>query len=211
MSKFSNTMHQLSKRFTERADGKNALHKDLAGRLKDLANQLEAVETLRTPQAAARLRYLAEAAEGVLRSKSTEASASFDAALREHSGLKAGAYGPEIRANIKALSPGERVKAIQALIEVQDGSSLSAIFDAPPMLSGMSTDDLGKFREQYYQVAAPDLVKAREVFSDLAECVNAAVKTSLTAALEYGDPVKLQELEAREAATARAQDALKGA
>ena len=184
---------------------------------------MQAVETIRqnralTPEghalevgrAAARLRVLAEAAAEAITTKATEADSSFETALREHSGLVNGPFAVEIRQRIQGMTPGERIKTIQALIEGRDGVSLSAIFDAPSMLTNLSADDIGKCREQFFQVAAPDIVKARDTYKDLTEHAHAAVKTSLTAASEYSDPGKLRALELREAETAKAQAALKG-
>lgn len=223
---YTKSMDLLVQRFKERHDSQNTLHKDLQARLNDLTGQLNALEVIRqnrdplaspdahalkVGQAASRLRFLAEEAEKVITSKAKEAEGSFEAALRENSGLKPGPYAPEIRQRLHDLKPGEKVKAIQSLIEGKDGSSLSAIFDAPTMLSGLSATDISTYKEQYYKVAVPEIVKARDTYRDLTEHVQTAIKTSLSAASEYSDSRKLRELEEREVASARAQDQLKGA
>lgn len=216
-TRFTETMGTLSKRFTAKMDGANALHKDLAGRFSELAKQLNALEALRetsdlltTARAANRLKFLAEEHGKVIVSKSKEAALAFESALQEHGGLKPGPFAPEIRQRLHAMKPGERITAIQAMVTARDGQSLAAVLDAPGILTGLSPDELSKTREQYYQTACPDLVKARDVHRDLVEHIDAAIKTSLTAATVYGDPRKLRELEEREAVSAKAREALNG-
>lgn len=215
---YTKSMDLLVQRFKERHDAQNALHRDLQIRLNDLTGQLHALETIRQTaldplnvgRAAGRLRLIAEEAQKAITSKAQEAAASFESALREHSRLTPGPFGAEIRARLHAMKPGERVKAIQAMIESKDGSSLAGIVDAPSMLTGLSAEDLGKFRDQFYRVAVPELVQARDTFRDLAEHLQTAIKTAMSAASEYSDPRKLRELEEREAEAAKAQEALNG-
>ncbi|HBG47232.1 MAG TPA: hypothetical protein DDW94_09630 [Deltaproteobacteria bacterium] len=218
---YTKALDTLKVRFQEKHDKQNRDHKALQTTLNDLADALKAVEFIRAnPQggdhalnvgrAAARLQVLAEAAEAAITTKATSAGASFESSLREHSGLVNGPYAVEIRQRLQGMAPGEKVKVVQAMIESRDGSSLAAIIDAPSMLTGLSSEDIGKFREQYFQTAAPDIVKARDTYRDLNEHVQAAVKTSLTAASEYSDPVKLRALELHEAEAAKAKAALGG-
>lgn len=225
-SGYTKSLDLLTQRFKERHDSQNHQHKDLQSKLNDLTGQLYALETIRQTRdplaspdahalnvgrAAERLRHLAETAAETISAKAYEAESSFEAALREHGKLQPGPFGAEIRQRVHSLAPGERVKAIQALIESKDGVSLEAIFSAPSILIGLNSEDIGKFREQYYQAACPELVKARDTYRDLTEHINTAVKTSISAASEYSDPRKLMELEEREAAMSKAQDTLKGA
>ncbi len=220
------SLNTLVRRFNERHDPKNTSHKDLQVRLNDLCGQVRALEILRlnrdplasldahdltVGRAAARLRQLGEVAAKAIEVKEQETAASFTAAFREHGKLQPGPYGREIRARLYDMKPTDKVRTIQALIEAKDGASLSALFDAPPMLTGLSAEDIGKFREQFYLTACPDIVKSRDIFRDLTEHVQTAVKISLIAATEYSDPRKLRELEEREAALIKAGGELKGA
>ena len=226
MEKISTTnttaIDALCQRFKEKHDPQNKGHKDLQVKLNDLAAQLQAVEfTRKNPQgsdhgltvqrAAARLKLLAEEGAKAITAKSKEAEISFERSLREHSGLTNGPYAVEIRQRLNEMKPGERVKVVQAMITAKDGSSLAAIFDAPPFLTGLAPKDTSKFREQFFQSTAPDIVKARDVYRELSEHVNAAIRTALNVASELSDPRKLRELELREAEASRAESALKGA
>lgn len=212
MSKYISTMNQLTRRFVEKHDSQNKLHKDLQARLNDLAGQLQSVEVLRQTSDALtvgrgmnRLNTLTDAAESWLSKNKVDTEKSFEAAMREKAGLTPGPYGQEIRSRLHAMNPGDRVKAVHDLIQAHDGQTLAAILDAPSMLTGLTQEDLGKYREQFYQIAVPDLVKARDTFRDLSEHVQAAVDTCRKISLEHNDPAKLRELEEREAAIKAAQ------
>lgn len=219
---YTKAIDTLILRFKEKHDPQNALHKDLQTRLIDLAAQLHAMEFVRqnprggdhalnVGKAAARLKALTETAAEAVSKKATAAEGSFESALREHSKLTSGPFAVEIRKRVHDLKPGEKVKIIQTMIENKDGASLSAILDAPSILTGLSSEDLGRLREQYFQAACPDIFNERDRFRDLIEHVQTAIKTSISAALEYSDPVKLRALELREAEAAKAQATLREA
>lgn len=225
-SGYTKSLDLLVQRFRERHDPQNPLHKDFQIRLNDLTSQMYALEVIRqnrearplgdtyqahVGRAAGRLKQLAEDASNAITAKSTAAEGSFEVALRKESGLVNGPFAAEVRQIIHGLKPGEKVKIIQSMIEGKDGASLSAILDAPSILTGLSSEDLGKFREQYFNATCPDLVRARDTFRDLTEHVITAVKTSISAASEYSDQRKLRELELREAEAAKAQAALREA
>lgn len=224
-SGFTKAMDTLAARFDAKYDRQNPQHKTLAEPLKALSNQLHALETIkqnRDPlgshnahilevgKAANRLRYLAEENGKFITNEAKKAEASFEAALKEHGRLQPGPFAPEIRLRIYGLKPADRVRTIQDLIEGRDGVSLSAILEAPRVLTGLSADDIGKFREQYFQAACPDLIKARDTYRDLASHAQAVIATSLKAASEHGAPDRLRELEAMDAASAKAKEALNG-
>ncbi|MDP2688723.1 MAG: hypothetical protein Q8P48_01295, partial [Deltaproteobacteria bacterium] len=60
------------------------------------------------------------------------------------------------------------------------------------------------------QVAAPDIVKSRDIFKDLAEHTTAAILTAQKVAAEYSDPLKLRALELADAEALKARSALGG-
>lgn len=202
----------LVQRFKEKHDPQNDAHKELKVRVNDLVEQLRAVEFIRKnpPQsgdhgldvqrAAARLKFLADEAAKAFTMKAKEYELSFERSLREHSGLANGPYAVEIRERLYGMKPAERVKAVQGMITNKDGSALAAIFDAPPLLTGLSPEDIPKFREQFFQSTVPDIVKARDVYRELSEHAHAAIRTALKAATDYSDPRRLRELELKEAA-----------
>ena len=213
MKKYLNAIGELEKRTAAKWDPQNQTHKILFTGLKRLGDQVRAIDTLSSVahdagtmmRALNRLSTLTDAEELNFNKLVGETQKSFEAALREKAGLTPGPYGPELRARLHAMNPGERVKAVHELIKAHDGSTLAAIFDAPSMLTGLSEADISTFREQYYQTACPGLVKARDTFQDLSEHVGAAVNTCRKISLEYSDPAKLKELEAQEAAVKAAQ------
>lgn len=132
------------------------------------------------------------------------------AEMSSRSGLKPGAYGQEIRSRFHAMSPGDKVKALQSLIEGKDGASLDAILNAPPVLTGLNPAELTNYREQFFQAACPELVQARDVYRDLKSHIDAAIETVDAATNEYSDPIKLRDLEEREAASVAATAQLEG-
>lgn len=211
-SNYVTALDALAQRFKEKHDPQNNAHKDLQVRLNDLAGQLRAVEFIRKnpPQsgdhgldvqrAAARLKFLADEAAKAFTTKAKEAEISFERSLREYSGLTNGPFSVEIRARLHGMKPGDRVKAVQGMITNTDGAGLAAILDSPPLLTGLSPEDIPKFREQFYQKTVPDIIKARDTYRELSEHALAATRTTLNAVAEYSDPQRLRELEIKEAA-----------
>lgn len=225
VSKYLKGMDTLTERFKERHDTQNELHKGLQSTLNDLSSQMQAVETLRqtrgplvTPEAhvlgvgraATNLKDYAERTKKIVESRFSEAMKGMDSEMASISGLKPGVYAPEIRARFQNMKEVDRVKTLQSLIEAKDGASLDAILNAPPVLTGLLPREIITYRTQFYQTACPDLVKARDLYTDLNAHVTAAIDSVTAATKEYSDPGKLKELEEREAVSSHAQAVLEG-
>ncbi len=212
MLKISNSLRHLVERMAECTERDNTAHKRLNEAVRFVVSQVEAVESLSgaddplmVERAVARLRTLTEAATEKVEKAGRDAEKSFDAALREKVGLTPGPFGPEIRARLYDMKPADRMATIQGLIEAKDGSSLHAVLSAPAVLTGLSGEEAAKFRRQFYEVAAPELVKARSAYEELHDHAEAIVKAASRASLEYGSPRRLAKLEAADAAIKEAQ------
>jgi len=183
-------------RFNSRHDTTNTLHKSLQAKLNDIATQLNAVEVIRLSNADAatkgraveKLKNFSIATENWLKKTIADTNISLDNAARLQAGMVAGPYGAEIRQRLHEMKPGDKIKAVMSLIQARDGASLSAVLDSPALLTGLSTDEIGKFKAQYYEVACPDIVQAANTFKELADTVDAGVRTALSAAREYSNP-----------------------
>ena len=224
-SKFTRGMGTLYQRFTERRDSQNELHKGLQAVMNDLASNLIALETVRqnpdprmptdghnlnVSGMASKLQAMTEEMRTAVISKAEEIEKGLAAEMSSRSGLKSGPYAMEIRSRFFTMTPGDRVKTIQSLIDARDGASLDAILNSPPLLTGLLPQDINKYRTQYFQTAVPELVKARDVYKDLADHVQSAIDTVVSATSEYSDPRKLKGLEDREGASVAAQAHLEG-
>lgn len=225
VSKFTEGLATLKQRFIERNDSQNELHRGLKGVINDLASNMIALETVRqtvdprmskdahilnVSKLATKLQGMTEEMRKAITLKSEETEKGMAAEMASRSGLKPGPYAAEIRQRFHAMTPGDRVKTIQGLIDSKDGASLDAILNSPPVLTGLLPQDIVTYREQFYTSACPELTKALTTYKDLAEHVLAAVATVETATKEYSDPKKLKDLEEREAASVAAQAKLGG-
>lgn len=225
VSKYQRGLETLVQRFKEKHDSQNALHKGLQSTLNDLASNMTALETVRqnpdsrlpkdahaltVSRLAGKLNTMTEEMRTAITLKAAETERGLAAEMASRSGLKPGAYGAEIRSRFYAMSPGDKAKTIQGLIEGKDGASLDAILNSPPVLTGLLPQDIISYREQYFLAACPEFVKARDVYRDLKSHVDAALQAVEAATNEYSDPLKLRDLEAREAASGAAQTKLEG-
>lgn len=225
VSKYVRGLETLVQRFKEKHDPQNALHKGLQSVINDLASNVTALETVRqnpdprmpkdghilnVSRIAAKLQGTTEGMREHIEKQAKEVEAGLAAEMASRSGLKPGAYGAEIRNRFYAMSPGDKVKTLQNLIEGKDGGSLDALLNSPPVLTGLLPQDITSYREQYFQSACPELVRARDIYRDLKSHVDAAIATVESATIEYSDPLKLRDLEEREAASVAATAQLEG-
>lgn len=225
VSKYQRGMETLVLRFKEKHDSQNALHKSLQSTLNDLCSNMAALETVRlnpdsrlpkdahtlnVSRLASKLQGTTKGMREYISKQAGETERGMAAEMASRSGLKPGAYAPEVRSRFHSMTPGDRIKTIQGLIESKDGASLDALLNSPPVLTGILPQDITNYREQYFTAVCPELVKARDVYRDLKSHIDAAIATVETATIEYTDPQKLRDLELREASSVAAQAQLEG-
>lgn len=225
VSKYQRGLETLVQRVKEKHDPQNTLHKGLQSVINDLASNMHALEVVRqtvdprmpkeghilnVSRVAAKLQTTTEGMRDHISKQAEEVERGLAAEMSSRSGLKPGAYGLEIRSRFHGMSPGDKVKTVQGLIEGKDGASLDAILNAPPVLTGLLPQDIVTYREQFYTSVCPELVQARDTYRDLKSHIDAAIETVEAATTEYSDPLKLRDLEERESASVAAAAQLEG-
>jgi len=131
-----------------------------------------------------------------------------DLAISEKAGLRETLHGSEIRTAFRGMSFQERSEILNAALKSGDGSTIAAITEAPALLSGVTADMQGRYREGVMEALAPEETAAK---ADLLESFDAGLTALgiVNKSIERGyDPVKLREIEGAEAQSAEAYRAL---
>lgn len=122
----------------------------------------------------------------------------FSAAFGEHSGLVTTERAQEIRSHIKALKdPGERALFVQDLFKCGDNESLGAVVFSPAYLSGLDQTTHSRLKSQIEQARLPELVRNREIFTELNGSLRVAISVAEAAVKDFGNPRKLIDIEER--------------
>jgi len=83
-------------------------------------------------------------------------------------------FAAETRSVFRSLSADEKNRLLGDLIAAQDGPTLAALLDAPPMLSGLSSEQSAQYRQSYLDAVAPRDTEA----ASLAEIAAATIQTA---------------------------------
>lgn len=117
--------------------------------------------------------------------------------VEEYAGI--GNVATEIRAHLKAMSPGDRRTFLNEALERGDERTLKSVLGAPGYLSGMSDGELSHFTRLYHSKQAPEMIARLEVMEGAID------------RLQRAHPALMQELEKAVGATRHEVERLKAA
>jgi hypothetical protein len=195
------------------------------GRLMNVVQALEAVALNRDPtdNDAAHMKKTHDA--GVRLAKAIEASrqrgneilnehnAKVSAQLREATGLRepdtlAGIMRQsELRTVVRGMKPQARHDFLRNAVKAKDVETVSALFNAPAVVTGIDPNLLAVGRAEYERAVAPDLMDDVEFTLETDSALQAVTKAASRAANEAQDAVAMQEFMRADAAALAAKAA----
>lgn len=106
-------------------------------------------------------------------------------------------FSIEIRSTLAKQSDDARQNQINQFIKSSEGSYLSAIFNAPAFLSGLSESHKEQVKYQYLSLKAPELIKEQEALDDAVEAILTTLDTFQNGVLQYLKPELMREIQAK--------------
>lgn len=181
------------------------------GRLMNVVQALEAVALNRNPtdNDAAHMKKTHDA--GVKLAKAIEASkqrgneilndhnATVSAQLRDATGLRepdtlAGIMRQsELRTVVRGMKPQERHDFLRDAVKAKDIETVSALFNAPAVTTGIDPKLLAQGRATYERAVAPDLIDDLEFTLETDSALQAVTNAAARAAREAQDETAMQE------------------
>lgn len=125
--------------------------------------------------------------------------------LEEYAGI--GNVATEIRAHLKSMSSGERVKFISEALERGDEKTLKSCLGAPAYLSGMSQAEADHATRNYHAKCNPELAQRLDVMKKAREKLELAERV-MVQAMEKAVGASHFEIEKLRAASNAAEEAL---
>lgn len=107
-------------------------------------------------------------------------------------------HAAEIRATIRAMPKDERNRFVLDAINSKNIEIISAIKDAPAVLSGIDSDFHGSLITSAEEAAFPDLVNQEKEMMDTFMTVQTVLGTAEKETREWLDPNKMTALDAKE-------------
>jgi hypothetical protein len=170
-----------------------------------------ATHTKRVMAAAAKLRDQTATVSNRLHQIVQTRGAELDRAIAAKVNLKPDGYAAEIRAAFRAAAPGRQHQLLGELATQNRGPELAALIQAPGILTGISDEMRGRYRELIMSTHARE---EHEEMGDLMDALSEAVGAlpTVNSFVEaFSDPAKLAEIERGEAAAAEAAAAFDSA
>jgi hypothetical protein len=140
-------------------------------------------------------------------------NATVSAQLRDATGLQqpetlAGILGQsELRTVVRGMKPQERHDFLRNAVKAKDVETVSALFNAPAVTTGIDPKLLALGRAEYERAVAPDLMDDLEVTLETDSTLRAVSKAASRAAHEAQDAVAMQEFMRADAAALAAKAA----
>ncbi|MDT8372224.1 MAG: hypothetical protein RQ783_09605 [Gammaproteobacteria bacterium] len=221
--KYTPVLKTYLERIESATKGKSLTAQRYAMEVRRMAGAVEALERLavsRNPKeteefhavkvAAAAKRLAADVAKTNERLNNTfrDSVAILDAQIRQQSGMIPNQYANEIRQALRSMNQKKRNEALQKALKDGDSETLSAIQDAPEVVTGIQLEFRDQLVEGIRRQKAPELYSEFENNSDSFSTALAALGSVNKAISEGFDPKKLAEIEAAETRHMEAQNAL---
>ncbi|MEY4684202.1 MAG: hypothetical protein RLZ25_661 [Pseudomonadota bacterium] len=121
--------------------------------------------------------------------------------------LKPNRFEAELRAALLAMpSLADRISWLQeAAKDPANGPLLAAVIEAPPALTGISTEAMRVVEKDFIQTHAPDLVQIQQDLDDALSITSSAHRTASVMTAEFQNPAELKRISEAEQAAAQAQ------
>ncbi|MCW5602733.1 hypothetical protein [Nitrosomonas sp.] len=114
-------------------------------------------------------------------------------------------HSAEIRAVLRGMTTEARNKFVLDAVTSANIEALSAVREAPAVLSGLNPDFHGKVIEMAEQKIAPDLVRQLDENFEVFTAAQTVLGVAESMTNEYSDPNKIKDIERREKNAAQAQ------
>ena len=131
----------------------------------------------------ARLRDVVAKSRGELTAIVGVARAAQEAKRLEKAKLVPGPFAAEIRSVVRNLELPAKLLYLANAIKAKDSAAVAAIVDAPPILSGLSAQQLADFRADFLDTMAPG---RRDEAAEMQSICDAVLRTTEEAAQPVG-------------------------
>lgn len=123
---------------------------------------------------------------------------------------KSSPFANEIRASIKAMTSEQRTNKMIELVKTNESTTLSAIYEAPSFLSGLSDSESNSHFNIYFGQHATELLKERKNLDDVLVSVTAFMRAYQSGLKSFMDSKKMREIEHQKDLADQAQSELLG-
>ena len=130
---------------------------------------------------------------------------------RAKTGLRPNEFAAEVRASVRNMGFDEKLTLFNDLAKEGRGAELSAVIDAPPLLSGVTPDMQQRAKDMLESFHAAAEKQERELLASAFGQAFDMTTNAATVATHMGDPRLLAEIEQGEAAAAAAVQAFQQA
>lgn len=212
--KYSTPISKILERETKRIENRNfpcaTRLIGVMGRLMTVVQSLEALALNRSPSDNDAVHMKKTHDAGVKLAKAIEASqhraneilndhaAIISGKLKEATGLRepdtlAGIMGQsELRSVVRGMKQKERHDFLQNAVKAKDVQTVSALFNAPAITTGIEQKFLGQMLSRYERAVAPDLMDDVEFTLETDSALQAVAKAAARAAREAQDERAMQ-------------------
>ena len=104
-------------------------------------------------------------------------------------------FADEIRASIKAMTSEQRTNKMIELVKTNESTTLSAIYEAPSFLSGLSDSEMNSHFNIYFGQHATDLLKERKNLDDVLVSITAFMRAYQSGLKSFMDSKKMRDIE----------------
>lgn len=119
-------------------------------------------------------------------------------------------FADEIRASLKAMTSEQRTNKMIELVKTNESTTLSAIYEAPSFLSGLSDSESNSHFNIYFGQHATELLKERQNLDDVLVSVTAFMRSYQSGLKSFMDSKKMREIEREKELADTAQSQLLG-
>ena len=159
---------------------------------------------LRVSKAAQQAKARFDASVNRLNETLQESARDLDGRIVQRLGLVENQYSAEIRATLRAMPDDKRNAYVREAIDRKDGAFVAAVVNAPSILTGVSDEMKGRYKELLTEKVAPELVAEQSEIFETFSAAMAAVTAAKRAASEVSDPalqisIEISQMRAEEA------------
>ena len=104
-------------------------------------------------------------------------------------------FADEIRVSIKAMTSEQRTNKMIELEKTNESTTLSAIYEAPSFLSGLSDSEMNSHFNIYFGQHATELLKERKNLDDVLVSVTAFMRAYQSGLKSFMDSKKMRDIE----------------
>ncbi|SUZ31107.1 hypothetical protein ROE7235_00842 [Roseibaca ekhonensis] len=126
--------------------------------------------------------------------------------LRPPENLEAIMRQSELRAVVRSMDSKSRHEILQEAVKAQDADTLSALFNAPAIVTGFDRKLLGEMRRAYESQVAPEIVQELDAMIEADHALQVVVRNAETAATQSQDAQAMVAFVKAEEAAKAAQE-----